>query len=77
VAITDTDMPFMDGHATALALKKINPRLKIIMASGSVLNRTGKESPEDQNINAFAPKPYTVEKLLTVVHDVLTARESG
>src|SRR6185295_11719780 len=34
LAVTDTDMPFMDGHATSLALKKINPELRIILASG-------------------------------------------
>jgi two-component system cell cycle sensor histidine kinase/response regulator CckA len=71
LAITDTGMPFMDGHATSLALKNINPALKIIMASGSVAESNAKEIPVDKNISAFAPKPYTVEKLLTIVHEVL------
>jgi CheY-like chemotaxis protein len=75
LVITDTDMPFMDGHATCIALKKINPALKIIMASGSVLNKSGKEIPVDKNISAFVSKPYTVEKLLTVAHDVLTPKK--
>jgi signal transduction histidine kinase len=74
VVITDTEMPFMDGHATSIALKNINPGLKIIMASGSTSNKTGKDSPEDSNINAFVPKPYTIEKLLIVVHEVLTGK---
>jgi two-component system cell cycle sensor histidine kinase/response regulator CckA len=74
LVITDTDMPFMDGHATCVALKKINPALKIIMASGSVPNKSRKDSPPDNNINAFVPKPYTVEKLLTVAHEVLTGK---
>jgi len=72
LVITDTDMPFMDGHATCIALKKINPALKIIMASGSVPNKSAKDIPEDGNISAFVPKPYTVERLLTVAHEVLT-----
>jgi two-component system cell cycle sensor histidine kinase/response regulator CckA len=71
LAITDTGMPFMDGHATSIALKKINPALKIIMASGSVLDKDAKETAPDPNVSAFAPKPYTVEKLLTIVHEVL------
>jgi len=71
LAITDTGMPFMDGHATSIALKKINPALKIIMASGSVPDRNVKETLSDPNISAFTPKPYTVEKLLTIVHEVL------
>jgi two-component system, cell cycle sensor histidine kinase and response regulator CckA len=69
LAITDTGMPFMDGHATSIALKKINPALKIIMASGGGTEKTA--TPPDSNISAFAPKPYTVEKLLTIVHEVL------
>jgi two-component system cell cycle sensor histidine kinase/response regulator CckA len=72
LAITDTSMPFMDGHATSIALKKINPDLKIIMASGGA-EKPGQEFA-DVNISAFAPKPYTVEKLLTVVHEVLTPK---
>jgi len=71
LVITDTGMPFMDGHATSIALKKINPALKIVMASGGAPDKTTKELPTDVEIAAFAPKPYTVEKLLTVVHEVL------
>jgi CheY-like chemotaxis protein len=74
LVITDTDMPFMDGHATCIALKKINPALRIIMASGSVPNKSAKDIPEDGNISAFVPKPYTVERLLTVAHEVLTRK---
>jgi CheY-like chemotaxis protein len=73
LAITDTDMPFMDGHATSIALKKINPNLKIIMASGTAPRKP--EAAFDQAINAFVPKPYTTEKLLTVVHEVLTGKK--
>ena len=69
VAVTDSEMPFMDGHATCAALKNINPRLKIIMASA------GTPDPEnvkvDPNVTAFVRKPYSVEKLLTTVHEVL------
>jgi len=71
LVLTDTDMPFMDGYATSIALKKINPQLKIIMASGSLPNKSGVETPADDNICAFVSKPYTVEKLLIVVHEVL------
>jgi two-component system cell cycle sensor histidine kinase/response regulator CckA len=74
LVITDTDMPFMDGHATSMALRKINPQLKIIMASGSLPNKSGIDTPVDGNINAFVPKPYTVDKLLTVVSEVLAQK---
>jgi len=74
LAITDTGMPFMDGHATSMALKKINPALKIIMASGGEMGKNTTETPSDPNISAFAPKPYTVENLLTIVHNVLQGK---
>jgi CheY-like chemotaxis protein len=74
LVLTDTDMPFMDGHATSIALKKLNPGLKIIMASGSVPGKTGKGAYAKENFSAFVPKPYTIEKLLTVVHEVLTRK---
>ena len=74
LVITDTSMPFMDGEATSLALKKINPALKIIMASGNGQTKNNKDSQPKVDIAAFAPKPYTVEKLLTIVHEVLSQK---
>jgi two-component system, cell cycle sensor histidine kinase and response regulator CckA len=72
LVVTDSDMPFMDGNATSIALKKINPRLKIIMASGSVQGKSSGSASD--NISAFVPKPYTVDRLLTVVHEVLNQK---
>jgi two-component system cell cycle sensor histidine kinase/response regulator CckA len=72
LAITDTDMPFMDGTATCVALRKINPALKIIMASGSVSEKNGRNDDPHKAVNAFVPKPYTVDRLLVAVHEVLT-----
>ena len=76
LVITDTSMPFMDGHATSIALKKISPALKIIMASGGATG-TKPRSPGSNIELLFAPKPYTVEKLLTVVHEVLQRKSGG
>jgi len=67
-------MPFMDGHATSIALKKINPALKIIMASGNSPDKNGKRQPQIQT-SAHLPRSLTtVEKLLTIVHEVLEAK---
>jgi len=71
LVLTDFGMPFMDGYATSLALKKINPQLKIIMASGSERTADTETLRRKSNVDAFTPKPYTVDKLLTVVHEVL------
>ncbi len=70
LVIIDMMMPFMDGAATIRALRKLNPRLKIIASSGLTTNE---QSSDLQNlcINDFLAKPYTAEKLLTTLADIL------
>lgn len=66
IVLTDMAMPFMDGAATIRALRKLNPKLPIIAASGL--------PPADINsldVNAFLSKPYTAEKLLTTLAEIL------
>ena len=63
-------MPVMDGTAEILALKKINPDLKIIAASG--LTTKGQlTTASDSDVQAFLIKPYSAEKLLTTLAEVL------
>jgi PAS domain S-box-containing protein len=69
LVITDMAMPFMDGAATIRALRKLNPELKIIAASG--LTDQQKDDIRDLKTNGFLTKPFTAEKLLTTVADVL------
>jgi CheY-like chemotaxis protein len=75
LVISDVGMPFMDGIATTIALRKITPEIPIIVTSG--LDR---EKDEDTNHRiraaAFLQKPFTAETLLTQVHDVLTAQNA-
>jgi two-component system, cell cycle sensor histidine kinase and response regulator CckA len=66
LVLTDMAMPFMDGAATIRALRRLNPDLPIIAASGL--------PPADinsLNIDAFLAKPYAAEKLLTTLAQVL------
>jgi len=70
VVLTDMLMPFMDGPATIRALQKMNPRVKIIAASGLTAgHKAGEASLEDVKI--FLSKPYTAEKLLKALAEVL------
>jgi len=73
LVITDEAMPFMDGTATILALRKIRPDLKVIITSGHE-RRKEMEAERRVNADAFIEKPFTVEKLLTTVHDVLAKK---
>ena len=65
VVITDMAMPVMDGPATILALREMNPAVKIIVSSGHA--STG-------GVRHFIPKPYTAELLLTTVAAVINEK---
>ena len=62
----------MDGPATIRVLKKMDPNVKIIAASGLMDSEKVKDSTGMDNI-AFLMKPYTAEKLLTTLHKTLTS----
>ena len=69
--LTDMLMPFMDGPATIRVLKKMDPNIKIIAASGLMDSDKVKDATGMDNI-AFLMKPFTAEKLLHAVHKALT-----
>jgi two-component system, cell cycle sensor histidine kinase and response regulator CckA len=68
--ITDMMMPFMDGPATIRALQKMNPNVKIIAASGLAANDKAAEAAS-VGVQMFLPKPYTAEKLLKALDELL------
>jgi len=70
VVLTDMMMPFMDGPATIRALRKLNPQVKIIAASGLAANEKSAEA-SSAGVELFLPKPYTAEKLLKALANVL------
>ena len=70
VIFTDMMMPVMDGAAVIHALKRINPGVKIIAASG--LNAYGGlVNASGAGIKHFLTKPYTAETLLTALRTIL------
>lgn len=70
VVLTDMVMPFMDGPATIRALRRMNPEVRIIAASGlGTGQRVGEGSLE--GVSVFLNKPYTAEKLLKTLAQVL------
>jgi signal transduction histidine kinase len=72
--ITDSAMPIMSGTATAIALRRINPGIKIVIAGDS--EKEAEDAKESINANAFISKPFTVEKLLTGLHEALAQKEN-
>ncbi len=76
IVLTDMAMPIMDGTATIRALKKIDPKVKIIVSSG--LPEHG-NNPEALQCEAFLHKPFTTQQLLETLQRVLGVpeREGG
>jgi nitrogen-specific signal transduction histidine kinase/ActR/RegA family two-component response regulator len=69
VVLTDTDMPVMDGPATIRALTRVNPRVKIIAASGFTTNEG--QARECATVGHFLTKPYTAGTLLKMIRSLL------
>ncbi|CAG0991649.1 Sensor kinase CckA [Methanosarcinales archaeon] len=72
VVLMDMMMPIMDGQASIRAIRKINYEVKIIAVSG--LAEKEKLKNVADYTNSFLPKPYTAEKLLKTIHEVLSAK---
>jgi PAS domain S-box-containing protein len=70
VVLTDMAMPIMDGAATIRALTTMNPRLKIIAASGLHAN-ADMTNASAVGIKHFLTKPYTAGTLLKAMRAIL------
>jgi PAS domain S-box-containing protein len=70
LVLTDIMMPLMDGYTMMTALRAIEPTVKIIAASGLPIS-TNAVQPAIDAANAFLNKPYSVDKLLTMIYDVV------
>jgi CheY-like chemotaxis protein len=70
VVLTDMVMPFMDGPATIRALKRMNPKVRIIAASGFATSQHTADASLE-GVSVFLNKPYTAERLLKALARVL------
>jgi signal transduction histidine kinase/ActR/RegA family two-component response regulator len=75
LVITDMMMPVRDGRETIKVLKKINPLLKIVVTSGLVSTEKEDDGWHKQT-QAFLAKPFTAEKLLRTLRDVLESQKN-
>jgi signal transduction histidine kinase/CheY-like chemotaxis protein len=73
--VLDMVMPGMNGRATYLALREIDPGVEVILMSGYTLNEEVKEIL-DLGVRGFVSKPYTVEALSQALSQ-LAAPESA
>jgi len=70
LVLTDMTMPIMDGPATIIALRAIDPVVRIVGASGLTSGRQAAGTP-GAAIRHFIPKPYTAETLLRTIRNAL------
>lgn len=67
--LTDMMMPVMNGPAIIRALRGLNPDVRIIAMSGLASDGAGGGAGLD--VQALLPKPYTADKLLITLREVL------
>lgn len=70
VVLTDMTMPIMDGPALIIALRAMNPRVRIIASSG-LTSSGGVDRAVGEAVEHFLPKPYTADALLSILRKVL------
>ena len=71
VVFTDMMMPEMDGPTAIRILRRMNPDVRILCASGLSAHRNSVQREEYKKVR-FLEKPYTAEALLTMLKQVLT-----
>lgn len=70
LVLTDMTMPVMDGAALILALRRLNPAVRVIGTSGFG-NDADSVRRRELNIPHFLTKPYPAATLLETVHTAL------
>ncbi len=70
LVLSDVVMPNMDGLTLINHIQELNPSQKIILNSGYTDDKVDWNNIENRNIT-FLHKPFTVEKLITTVHQVI------
>lgn len=74
--LMDMMMPYLDGPSTIRALQKLDPGIKIIASSGLSSNDKMFEAVSE-GVRTFLMKPYTAEKLLRALAEVLGTTREG
>lgn len=71
--LLDTVMPRKSGEETFLEMKRINPEVRVLLASGFKLDERV-ASIMSRGVNGFLQKPYKVEKLSRSIYDIIFDR---
>lgn len=75
LVITDLMMPEIDGIETIREIRKLRQDVPIIAASGMAIDRS--QDAIDAGAAMFVSKPFTAEKLLSAINEVLPQKASS
>ena len=70
LVVLDMVMPGLSGKETFIALRKINPNIKALLASGYSIDGEAQEILEE-GVLGFVHKPFTIQELEKAITDVL------
>jgi PAS domain S-box-containing protein len=70
MVILDFIMPGWSGKETFEELKKINPDIKVLIATGYSLNSHGEELMHE-GVKGFIQKPFAIKELLKTIKEIL------
>ena len=73
VIFSDVMMPNYDGFYALEQIKKVNPLAIMVMITGDVRSETIKKL-EDLGADAIIYKPFDMQKVVTVVNELLTKK---
>ena len=73
MVILDMILPDMGGGDTYDRLKEINPRVKVLLASGYDIDYQGSDIME-RGCDGFIQKPFNMNELLEKIRGILTSK---
>jgi len=78
LVVTDVNMPNLDGHALALVLKRLQPKVKILAVTGLGSGDAFSSAKPAEFAAVTLQKPFTTEALLLAVNRLLNVeRKAG
>ena len=68
--ISDLEMPIMNGKKLMDKIRKMDPRIKIVLSSGA-LTDADEDDVLNQGFSGFIKKPYNIETLSVKIDQIL------
>jgi two-component system chemotaxis response regulator CheY len=74
LVIMDVEMPEMDGHAAAEAIKRLDEAAAILLLTGVPEGGLARRALEEGLVKAVVPKPFGLEQLKMAIQEALRGK---